>query len=71
MGIERSAFLIDGDGIIHALWRKVRVVVHVDEVKQTAETLDALRKCALRVWNQKTKISRFITAPLDRVSRRH
>lgn len=32
MGIERSTFLIDGKGIIRAIWRKVKVGGHVDEV---------------------------------------
>ena len=31
MGIERSTFLIDEDGRIAALWRKVKVKGHVDE----------------------------------------
>ncbi len=38
MGIERSTFLIDGEGIIRALWRKVRVAGH-DEVKQAASAI--------------------------------
>jgi peroxiredoxin Q/BCP len=32
MGIERSTFLIDGDGILRQSWRRVRVAGHVDEV---------------------------------------
>lgn len=32
MGIERSTFLIDGNGIIRQIWRKVRVKGHVDAV---------------------------------------
>ncbi len=32
MGIERSTFLIDGDGVLRREWRKVRVPGHVDEV---------------------------------------
>ncbi|HEX2582230.1 MAG TPA: thioredoxin-dependent thiol peroxidase [Dongiaceae bacterium] len=32
MGIERSTFLIDGKGIVRAVWRKVKVHGHVDEV---------------------------------------
>ena len=32
MGIDRSTFLIDGDGIIRRIWRKVRVPGHVAEV---------------------------------------
>ena len=38
MGIERSTFLIDGKGVIRAVWRKVKVPGHVDEVlKAVAE----------------------------------
>lgn len=32
MGIERSTFLIDEDGIITRVWRKVRVAGHPEEV---------------------------------------
>lgn len=32
MGIERSTFLIDEKGIIEAVWHKVKVNGHVDEV---------------------------------------
>lgn len=31
-GIERSTFLIDGDGVLRQEWRKVKVDGHVDEV---------------------------------------
>jgi peroxiredoxin Q/BCP len=31
-GIERSTFLIDGEGIIRNIWRKVKVDAHVKEV---------------------------------------
>ena len=37
MGIERSTFLIDEDGKIAALWRKVKVAGHVEEVQAAAE----------------------------------
>jgi thioredoxin-dependent peroxiredoxin len=37
MGIERSTFLIDGDGVLRHEWRKVKVAGHAQEV------LDALR----------------------------
>jgi peroxiredoxin Q/BCP len=43
MGIDRSTFLIDGDGIIRKIWRKVKVSGHVDEVMREIE---ALRKAA-------------------------
>lgn len=32
LGIERSTFLIDKNGIIRAIWRKVKVKNHIDEV---------------------------------------
>ncbi len=32
MGIDRSTWLIDGEGLIRRIWRKVRVPGHVDEV---------------------------------------
>jgi len=32
MGVERSTFIIDPDGKIAAIWRKVKVKGHVDEV---------------------------------------
>ena len=40
MGIERSTFLIDSDGILRSEWRKVRVPGHVDTVLQTVQALD-------------------------------
>jgi peroxiredoxin Q/BCP len=39
MGIERSTFLIDGEGILREEWRKVRVKGHVDEVLAAAQSL--------------------------------
>ena len=38
-GIERSTFLIDGEGIVRQAWRKVKVPGHVDAV---IEAIDAL-----------------------------
>ena len=32
MGIDRSTFLIDGDGVVRKIWRKVRVPKHVETV---------------------------------------
>ena len=32
-GIERSTFLIDSEGKIAAVWRKVNVPGHIEEVK--------------------------------------
>jgi peroxiredoxin Q/BCP len=34
MGIERSTFLIGPDGVIKAIWPKVKVEGHVDEVRK-------------------------------------
>lgn len=39
MGIERSTFLIDEQGKIAHIWRKVKVKDHVAEVKSTIEAL--------------------------------
>ena len=39
MGIERSTFLIDGKGVIRAVWRKVKVPGHVDEVLKAVQDL--------------------------------
>ncbi len=40
MGIERSTFLIDREGRIARVWRKVRVKGHADEVLEAARALD-------------------------------
>ena len=39
MGIVRSTFLIDGDGVLQKEWRKVRVKGHVEEVLEAAKSL--------------------------------
>ena len=39
MGIERSTFLIDREGILQHEWRKVRIKGHVQDVLQAAEAL--------------------------------
>jgi peroxiredoxin Q/BCP len=39
MGIVRSTFLIDSQGILRQEWRKVRVKGHVDEVLEAAKSL--------------------------------
>lgn len=39
LGIERSTFLIDGEGVLRQEWRKVRVKDHVDEVLTAAQSL--------------------------------
>ncbi|WP_420404327.1 thioredoxin-dependent thiol peroxidase [Nisaea sp.] len=39
MGIERTTFLIDGDGKIRNVWRKVKVPGHADDVLAAAKAL--------------------------------
>jgi peroxiredoxin Q/BCP len=39
MGIERSTFLIDAEGKIARVWRKVKVPGHVDEVLEAVRAL--------------------------------
>jgi peroxiredoxin Q/BCP len=39
MGIVRSTFLLDGDGVLQKEWRKVRVKGHVEEVLEAARSL--------------------------------
>lgn len=38
MGIDRSTFLIDGDGRIRTVWRKVKVPGHVEAVLEAAQS---------------------------------
>ncbi len=39
MGMDRSTFLIDGKGVIRAVWRKVKVPGHVEEVRKALSLL--------------------------------
>lgn len=39
MGVERSTFLIDRDGNVARVWRKVKVPGHADEVLDSAKSL--------------------------------
>jgi len=39
MGIERSTFIIDSDGVIRSIWRNVRVNGHVDTVLEAVRAL--------------------------------
>jgi len=39
MGIERATFLIDGDGKIRNIWRKVKVTGHAAEVLAAAKAI--------------------------------
>lgn len=41
LGIERSTFLIDNQGVLRQEWRKVRVPGHVAEVLKAAQALSA------------------------------
>ena len=39
MGIERATFLVDRDGVVKRIWRKVKVPGHADEVLAAAREL--------------------------------
>jgi len=39
MGIERATFLIDGEGVLREIWRKVKVPGHVDKVLTSVQAL--------------------------------
>jgi peroxiredoxin Q/BCP len=39
MGIDRATFLVDRDGRIHRIWRKVKVPGHAEEVLEAAREL--------------------------------
>jgi peroxiredoxin Q/BCP len=39
MGIERSTFVVDGDGAIRKAWRQVKVPGHVEEVLEAVKRL--------------------------------
>ena len=39
MGIDRSTFVIDGSGVIRAIWRKVKVAGHAEAVLNAVKTL--------------------------------
>jgi len=39
MGIERATFLVDGDGTIQQIWRKVRVKGHAEAVLEAVKAL--------------------------------
>lgn len=39
MGIERATFLIDREGVLRQVWRKVKVKGHVEEVLTAAKAL--------------------------------
>lgn len=39
MGIERATFLVDGEGVVRNIWRKVKVPGHVEEVLEAVKAL--------------------------------
>ena len=39
MGIDRSTFLLDKDGVVRGVWHKVKVAGHVAEVLKAAQAL--------------------------------
>jgi thioredoxin-dependent peroxiredoxin len=39
MGIERATFLIDGEGVVRKIWRKVKVPGHAEEVLEAVREL--------------------------------
>jgi len=39
-GINRSTFLIDENGVIQAIWRKVKVAGHVDEILKQIKKIE-------------------------------
>lgn len=39
MGMERATFLVDAKGVIHSVWRKVKVLGHVEAVLAAVKTL--------------------------------
>lgn len=40
MGVDRSTFLIDKDGVVRQVWRKVKVPGHVADVLKAAQELN-------------------------------
>lgn len=40
MGVERTTFLIDGNGVIVNIWEKVKVAGHAEAVLKAVEALD-------------------------------
>jgi peroxiredoxin Q/BCP len=39
MGIDRATFLVDRDGVVKRVWRKVSVKGHAEEVLEAAKAL--------------------------------
>lgn len=43
MGIDRSTFLIDENGVVQKIWRKVKVKGHADEVAEALEAMQSAK----------------------------
>jgi peroxiredoxin Q/BCP len=39
MGIDRATFVIDKEGVVRKIWRKVKVAGHVDDVQEALRAL--------------------------------
>jgi peroxiredoxin Q/BCP len=39
LGVERTTFLIDANGVVRQIWRKVKVPGHAEQVLAAAEGL--------------------------------
>ena len=39
MGIDRATFLVDADGVVRSVWRKVKLTGHVDAVLEAVRAL--------------------------------
>ncbi len=39
MGMERSSFLVDGEGVVRQVWRKVKPAEHAAQVRQAMKAL--------------------------------
>ena len=39
MGVERSTFLVDGDGVLRYEWRKVKVPGHAEAVLEAVKDI--------------------------------
>lgn len=40
MGLVRTTFVIDGDGVIRKIWRKVKVKDHIEQVLEFVRGMD-------------------------------
>ena len=73
MGVERSTFLIDADGVLRQEWRKVKVPGHADEVlaaaqgalRRAAESAPRRRCAILQLTLRRVPCPKATTAPDD------